>query len=95
MFLSALASDFQENGAEAIEALRRTEPKAYLQIIAVVTTKVPLAEINVQNNTQVNRSKVMVVVDHGSDEEWAAKLRRQRSGLIEEAKPKTDLSSET
>lgn len=93
-FLSALASDFQENGAEAIEALRRTDPKAYLQIIAVVTAKVPLAEINVQNNTHVDRSKVMVVVDHGSDEEWEAKLRRQQRSLIEEAKPKTDAPSE-
>lgn len=85
VFLSALASDFQEHGADAIEALRRTDPKAYLQIIAVVTAKVPLAEVNVQNNTQVHQNKVMVVVDHGSDEEWEAKLLRQQRVLMEEA----------
>lgn len=85
VFLSSLASDFQEHGADAIETLRRTDPKAYLQIIAVVTAKVPLAEVNVQNHTQVNQSRVMVVVDHGTDDEWEAKLRRQQRDLMEEA----------
>lgn len=95
VFLSALASDFQEHGADAIEALRRSDPKAYLQIIAVVTAKVPLAEVNVQNNTQLHQNKVMVVVDHGSDDEWEAKLRRQQHDLMEEAAtPTTDAPSE-
>ena len=95
VFLSALASDFQEHGAEAIETLRLTDPKAYLQIIAVVTAKVPLAEVNVQNHTQVNQNRVMVVVDHGSDDEWEAKLRRQQRDLMEEAaSPTINVTSE-
>lgn len=95
VFLSALASDFQEHGAQAIEALRRTDPKAYLHIIAVVTAKVPLAEVNVQNNNLVDQRKVMVVKDHGTDAEWEAKLRRQQSALVEGAAiPSTDKPSE-
>ena len=90
-FLSSLADDFSAHGTEAIEALRRTDPKAYLQIIAVVTAKVPLAEVNVQNHTQVHQNRVMVVVDHGTDDEWEAKLRRQQRDLMEEAAtPTTD-----
>jgi len=94
-FLSALVTDFQEHGADAIETLRRTDPKAYLQIIAVVTAKTPLAEVNVQGNTLVDQRNVMVVVDHGTDEEWEAKLRRQQRALSEEAaKPTIDEPSE-
>jgi hypothetical protein len=61
-----------------------------------VTAKVPLAEVNVQNNTQVNQNRVMVVVDHGTDDEWEAKLRRQQRDLMEEAAtPTVDAPSET
>lgn len=92
-FLSALACDFQEHGADAIEAMRRTDPKAYLQIVAVVTAKVPLAEVNVQNNIQVNQNRVMVVVDHGANDEWEAKLLRQQRDLMKEAA--TPMGAET
>lgn len=80
-FLSSLADDFDVHGLDAIEALRRTDPKSYLQIIAAITAKVPLAEINVTNNTLVDQRRVMVVKDHGTDAEWEAKLRTQQRAL--------------
>jgi hypothetical protein len=83
-FLRKLLDDFNVHGVEAIEALRLSDPKAYLHIIAAIAAKVPLAEVNV-NNTLVDQSRVMVVVDHGSDEEWETKLREQQRRLIEEA----------
>lgn len=84
-FLSSLADDFGVHGKDAIEALRRTDPKSYLQIIAVITAKVPLAEVNVTNNTLVDQRRVMVVKDHGTDAEWEAKLRTQQRALTEAA----------
>ena len=84
-FLSSLADDFGVHGKGAIEALRRTDPKSYLQIIAAITAKVPLAEVNVTNNTLVDQRRVMVVKDHGTDAEWEAKLRSQQRALTEAA----------
>jgi len=84
-FLSSLADDFDVYGLDAIEALRRTDPKSYLQIIAAVTAKVPLAEVTVTNNTLVDQRRVMVVKDHGTDAEWEAKLRTQQRALTEAA----------
>lgn len=86
VFLTTLAEDFETHGKEAIEALRLSDPKAYLQIIAVATAKVPLAEVKVNNNTLVDQSKVMVVVNHGTDEEWEAKLKAQQQRLTDDAK---------
>ena len=85
VFLETLEDDFKVNGQQAIEALRRSNPKAYLQIIAVVTAKVPLAEVNVNHNTLVSNNRVMIVTDHGTDEEWEAKLRAQQDKLIADA----------
>ena len=84
-FLSSLADDFGLHGQDAIEALRRTDPKSYLQIITAITAKVPLAEVNVTNNTLVDQRRVMVVKDHGTDAEWEAKLRSQQRALTEAA----------
>ena len=93
IFLATLANDFDEHGRQAIEALRTSDPKAYLQIIALVTAKVPLAEVNVQNNTLVDRSKVMIVVDHGTDAEWEDKLGRQQDALTAQASIKAGNAS--
>ncbi len=93
-FLGKLLDDFNVHGVEAIEALRRSDPKAYLHIIAAIAAKVPLAEVNV-NNTLVDQSKVMVVVDHGSDEEWETKLREQQQRLTEGAATLSTGPSET
>ena len=82
-FLSTLLEDFESHGRDAIETLRETDPKTYLQIIAAVTAKVPLAEVNVTNKTLVDQRRVMVVVDHGSDEAWEGKLRTQQQTLTE------------
>lgn len=95
-FLETLLDDFVANGEHAIEALRKSDPKAYLHIIATVTAKVPLAEINVNSNTQVNNNRVMFVTDHGTDEEWEAKLQAQQSALVTDAsKQPTGEPSET
>lgn len=83
-FLGKLLDDFNAHGEKAIANLRATDPKAYLQTIAVVTAKLPIAEVNV-NNTLVDQRRVMVVTDHGTDEEWEAKLRRQQQALVEDA----------
>ncbi|MDF1671835.1 MAG: hypothetical protein P1U83_19760, partial [Roseovarius sp.] len=63
--------------------LRLSDPKAYLQIITTLTAKIPLAEVNVSSNTLVDRRSEMVVVDHGTDEEWEHKLERQQQRLTE------------
>lgn len=39
----------------------------------------------VNNNTLVDRRSVMVVTDHGTDEEWEAKLRAQQAALTHDA----------
>ena len=39
----------------------------------------------VNNNTLVDNRKVMVVTDHGTNEEWEAKLRAQQARLVEDA----------
>ena len=41
----------------------------------------------VNNNTLVDRRSVMVVTDHGTDEEWEAKLRAQQAALTHDATP--------
>ena len=45
-FVAALAKDFEANGAKAIEAVRTTEPAAYLAIIAKVLPK----DVNVSHD---------------------------------------------
>lgn len=82
-FLGKLLEDFNAHGEEAIATLRATDPKAYLQTIAIVTAKLPVAEVSV-SNTLVDQRRVMVVTDHGTDEEWEAKLRQQQRRLTEE-----------
>lgn len=41
--------------------------------------------VTVNNNTLVDNRKVMVVTDHGTDEEWQEKLRRQQAALTHDA----------
>jgi hypothetical protein len=80
-FLDALTADFEEHGAAAIEAVRRTDPTGYLRIITALVGKeaVKLA-VNIEN-----QNRVMIIKDHGTDEEWAAKLRVQQERLVREA----------
>lgn len=40
----------------------------------------------VQNNVTVNQNRVMVVRDHGTNDEWAVKVRSQQARLIEHAR---------
>lgn len=84
VFLETLANDFRENGQHTIEKLRNSDPKAYLQIIAAVTAKIPVAEVNLNNNTLVSNNRVMIVTDHGTDAEWEMKLRQQQRALTED-----------
>ncbi len=94
--LGKLLDDFNEYGEEAIERVRKSDPEGYLKILAALVAKVPMAEVNVSNNMLVSNNRVMIVTDHGSDEEWEAKLQKQQQALIEEAHgPATDVPSKT
>lgn len=84
-YLSALAEDFEEHGKSAIKEVRKTDPKAYLQIITVLIGKLPI-EKNEPDGSLIANRKVMIVVDHGTDEEWEAKALAQQTKLVEEAK---------
>lgn len=82
--LGKLLDDFNEHGEEAIVQVRKSDPEGYLKILAALVAKVPTAEVNVNNNTLVSNNRVMIVTDHGTDEEWEAKLRKQQQALIED-----------
>ena len=94
--LGKLLDDFNEYGEEAIARVRKSDPEGYLKILAALVAKVPMAEVNVNNNMLVSNNRVMIVTDHGTDEEWEAKLRKQQQALIEEAQePATGPPSKT
>jgi hypothetical protein len=83
--LGKLLDDFNEHGEEAIERVRKSDPEGYLKILATLVAKVPTAEVNVNNNTLVSNNRVMIVTDHGTDEEWEAKLQIQQQALVDVA----------
>lgn len=85
VLLGKLLDDFSEYGEEVIARVRKSNPEGYLKILTALVVKVPVAEVNVNNNTLVSNNRVMIVVDHGADEEWEAKLRKQQQTLIDEA----------
>jgi hypothetical protein len=94
--LGKLLDDFNEHGEEAIARVRKSDPEGYLKILAALVAKVPVAEVNVNNNTLVSNNRVMIVTDHGTDEEWEAKLQKQQLALIDEAQgPATNEPSKT
>jgi hypothetical protein len=63
-FVKALADDFEANGAAAIEAVRQTEPGAYLRLLAAIVPKA----IEVQGGA----------LDLLNDEELAAAIQALR-----------------
>ena len=83
--LGKLLDDFDEHGEEVIARVRKSDPEGYLKILAALVAKVPVAEINVNNNTLVSNNRVMIVTDHGTDEEWEAKLQKQQHALVDVA----------
>lgn len=79
--LNALTADFEAHGAAVIEAVRRTDSTGYLRIISALVGK-EAVKLAVNIGTQ---NRVMIIKDHGTDEEWAAKLRAQQERLVREA----------
>ena len=76
--------------------MRNSDPEGYLKILVALVAKVPMTEVNVNNNTLVSNNRVMIVTDHGTDEEWEAKLRKQQQALVDVAQgPITSEPSKT
>ncbi len=42
--------------------------------------------VNVNNNTNIQQNSVMVIKDHGTDDEWEAKLATQQRALVNAAR---------
>lgn len=81
-FLSALFVDFENNGIEVIEQLRLVDPKAYLQMITVMTSKLPRLK-DLEANKYGNPNKVMIIREPASFEAWEEKAATQQRELIE------------
>jgi hypothetical protein len=69
--------------AKAVEA--KDQIKALDQYAELMEFK-PKAGTTINNNTLVDNRSVMVVTDHGTNEEWEAKLRRQQAALVNDAR---------
>jgi len=68
-------------GVEAKDRL-----KAYDMISEMLEEKPKAPGTTINNNTLVDNRKVMVVTDHGSDDDWSEKLRRQQAALVNDAR---------
>lgn len=97
----------EDNGAEAYLPSKAevvteiwTKAKATLnadtafkgfKLVADIMGYVDKPGTTVNNNTLVDNRKVMVVKDHGTDDEWEAKLQQQQADLVNvSAQPATN-----
>lgn len=82
-YLKAMLADFEQHGTKAIEELRQKSPKEYLNLIAKIIEKVPFGDVT---SITANTSNVLVVKDHGSDDDWKSKAAEQQQALLDEAR---------
>lgn len=67
--------DDKENGAK--------ERLAAYKLVAELRDFMPKQEQN--TNIQINQNRVMIVKDHGTDDEWREKMAAQQAKLVEDA----------
>ncbi|AJD83158.1 hypothetical protein [Paracoccus phage vB_PmaS-R3] len=74
-----------------IASLPLGHPEKTKLIAALLTFgKTTGAGVVVNNNTNVDNRKVMIINDHGDDDAWSAKLQAQQAKLVQDAdKPAT------
>jgi len=79
-----------ETAAQDLRALPTGHPEKTKIIAAILGHAAKVPQVNINNTTNVDNRKVMVVNDHGSDDDWSAKLLAQQAKLVQDAdKPAT------
>lgn len=53
-----------------------------LELMGKLTGTIERPVTAIQNNVSVDNRRVMIVKDHGTDEEWEAKLKKQQKALV-------------
>lgn len=63
-----------------------TERLAAFRLYADLRNFIEKPGVSIDNRTMIQNNKVMVIKDHGSDEEWEEKTRVQQAKLVEHSR---------